>query len=70
MGVRTTRLYRPRRQHASPAAARVHRIPPRVRDVRTPLLSGGTVESYADLVFGKSEIFLISRLDMISEKQK
>jgi hypothetical protein len=51
-------------------AANVHRIPPRVRDVRTPLCGVGRRGYIADLGQAKTKIFLISGLDTISENQK
>ena len=45
-------------------AIRVHRISPRVRDVRTPLVTGETARNYiTDLPDGASGIFLRGRLD-------
>src|ERR1700719_72888 len=52
-------------------AARVHRIPPRVVDVRNAPLLGQDGDGYAsDLGRAKTEIFLLPGLDMISENQK
>jgi hypothetical protein len=45
------------------ARIRVHRIPFRVRDVRTPLLRQNGGSSRSDLPEGESEIFLQSGLD-------
>src|SRR6266403_1835807 len=52
-------------------AARVHRIPPRVRDVRTPLLSRpDTRISELIWVGGKQKYFCKTGLDTTSENQK
>jgi hypothetical protein len=54
-GVRTTRLRRPQARALVRSAARVHRIPPRVRDDRdTPLEWGGMARNM-DLIWGKRE---------------
>src|SRR5258708_4001459 len=54
-GVRTTRLRRPQAGAFVKSAARVHRIPPRVRDDRDTPLEWGGMAGNMDLIWGKRE---------------